>query len=76
MKTLIFATFLLLLLAAVANAEVQDPQTILARAKEAAGGKAWDGVRSLHTRAKASTGGLSGAADSAPASRTRLRGPG
>lgn len=64
MKTLTFAALLLLLLAAVANAEVQDPQSILARAKEAAGGKAWDDVHSLHVRAKASTGGLSGDAES------------
>lgn len=65
MKTLTLATFLLLLLAAVAKGEeVQDPRTILARTKEATGGKAWDDVRSLHTRAKASTGGLNGTADS------------
>lgn len=64
MKTLTFAAFLLLLLAAVAKAEVQDPKTILAWSREAAGGKAWDDVRSLHTRAKVSTGGLSGEAES------------
>jgi PDZ domain/Aspartyl protease len=37
-----------------------DPQEILARAKAAAGGNAWDEVRALHVRATAATGGLSG----------------
>src|SRR6185295_3354524 len=37
---------------------------LLARAKEAAGGAAWDGVRTITTTAKVETGGLSGEATS------------
>lgn len=46
---------------AAASANASHP---LARAKEASGGSAWDAVRSLHTRARVETGGLSGTAES------------
>lgn len=49
---------------AVSTARAADPTALLARAKEAAGGKAWDSVHVLHTRVRASTGGLSGPAES------------
>lgn len=39
------------------------PREALARAKAAAGGAAWDGVRSFHVKARISTGGLSGTAE-------------
>jgi hypothetical protein len=48
---------------AVSAAHAADPASILARAKEAAGGKGWDAVHTLHTVAKVSTGGLSGPAE-------------
>jgi hypothetical protein len=59
MKTTALALTLLLLPAARAA----DPAGILARAKEAAGGKAWDAVKTLHTRARIATSGLTGTAD-------------
>ena len=48
----------------VSAARAADSAAILARAKEATGGKAWDSVRVLHTRVRAATGGLSGPAES------------
>ncbi|HSU82278.1 MAG TPA: hypothetical protein VLR69_07635, partial [Thermoanaerobaculia bacterium] len=48
----------------VSAARAADSAAILARAKEATGGKAWDAVRVLHTRVRAATGGLSGPAES------------
>ena len=46
-------------------AEAPDPaRELLARAKQAAGGAAWDAVRILRTTAKVETGGLSGTAES------------
>ena len=49
---------------AAVRADAADPGEILARAKQAAGGSAWDGIRSLHYRVKVETGGLSGTAES------------
>ncbi len=40
-----------------------DPRALLARAKEASGGAAWDGKRTLYTRAEVEAGGLTGAAE-------------
>lgn len=48
----------------VSAAHASDPAAVLAHAKEAAGGKAWDSIRVLHTLVRASTGGLSGPAES------------
>src|SRR5262245_61073483 len=45
-------------------ADTADTGEVLARAKEAAGGSAWDAVRSLHSRAMVETGGLSGTVES------------
>jgi membrane-associated protease RseP (regulator of RpoE activity) len=42
--------------------EKPDPRALLARAKEAAGGAAWDRVRSLHSELAVSAGGLEGTA--------------
>jgi hypothetical protein len=42
MKAIFFTTALLLLPAAQARPAEADPQALLARAKEAAGGSAWD----------------------------------
>lgn len=55
---------ILLLATAAPRAHAEDPAEILARAREAAGGRAWDNVRSLRTRVRVSTGGLSGTAES------------
>ena len=60
----VFLTVPILLAALTLPAHAQDPAEILARAKEATGGPAWDAVRTLHTRIHVSTGGLSGTADS------------
>ena len=49
---------------AAAAVHAAGSREILARAKEAAGGSAWDSVRGLHSRAKVETGGLSGTAES------------
>ncbi|HBL26160.1 MAG TPA: hypothetical protein DD490_04920 [Acidobacteria bacterium] len=48
----------------VPRAGAEDPQTVLARAKAASGGAAWDGVRTLHSKVRLETGGLSGTAES------------
>jgi predicted aspartyl protease len=63
MKKIVCA-FAVLCLLALLPAQAEDAAGILARAKEAAGGKAWDAVRALHTRARLSAGGLSGTAES------------
>jgi hypothetical protein len=47
-----------------AGARALDPKEVLAKAKEAAGGSAWDAIRSLHYRVTVETGGLSGTAES------------
>ena len=44
-------------------AHAADPAAVLARAKEASGGKGWDAVHVLHTVTRVSTGGLSGPAE-------------
>lgn len=46
--------------AAAAAEDATDPHELLARAKQAAGGAAWDRVERLRTTATLSTGGLSG----------------
>lgn len=60
----------LILAAAAPWVRAEDPVEILARAKAAAGGPAWDAVRVLHTQLRISTGGLSGTADSREDLRT------
>ncbi|MGD0783829.1 MAG: aspartyl protease family protein, partial [Candidatus Aminicenantales bacterium] len=46
-------------------AAAQDrPQDVLARAKRASGGSAWDGIKSVHTKMKLTAAGLTGAAES------------
>src|SRR5512140_2062346 len=37
-----------------------DPAALLARVKQATGGSAWNGVRTLHARSTLETGGLKG----------------
>ena len=51
-------------------ARAGDPADLLARSKAAAGGNAYDAVRSLRHTAKVSTGGLSGAVESLQDLRT------
>src|SRR4051794_16545388 len=65
MKTtaLALAAALTALVLPAAPARAAEPADILARAKEAAGGKAWDAVRTLHTHARIATSGLAGPAD-------------
>lgn len=58
-KTIAFALAIGLSSAAHAAA----PQEVLSRARAAAGGSAWDGVRAFHIQARVSTGGLSGTAE-------------
>lgn len=60
----LLTALLLLLLGVVASAQAADPRAILARSKEASGGKAWDSVRTLHVRVNIETSGLSGTAES------------
>ena len=52
-----------LFLASAAGAD-EDPRALLARAREAAGGAAWDRIRTLHAVVHLETGGLTGRADS------------
>ena len=47
-------------LAVASVAAGDDVREILARSKQAAGGAAWDSIRTTHTRAKIATGGLEG----------------
>ncbi len=47
-----------------AAAAPQNPQDTLARAKAASGGAAWDAVRTLHTKVRVETGGMTGTAES------------
>jgi hypothetical protein len=42
----------------------QPPQDILARAKAASGGAAWDAVRTIHSKVRVETGGMTGTAES------------
>lgn len=58
------AIAILALLLAAGRAGAVDLQEVLARSKGAAGGKAWDGVRALHSKVKVSMSGLSGPAES------------
>ncbi len=61
MRTSTLLTAIFLLAAPVPRAHAaENPASILARAKQASGGKAWDDVKTLYTRAKVSTGGLDG----------------
>lgn len=56
--------FLAMSCLAVAQAAAPTAQEILAKAKQASGGAAWDSIRSVHTKVKISTGGLSGPGES------------
>ena len=64
LRKLYIATAILLTSLFTAEAHAADPREILARSKEAAGGKAWDAVKTLHVRVRIETSGLSGTADS------------
>lgn len=57
------AIAILTLLLAAGRAGAVDLQEVLARSKEAVGGKAWDDVRALHMKVKVSMSGLSGPAE-------------
>lgn len=58
------ATLAVLSLLLALPAQAEDITAILTRAKEAAGGEAWDAVLALHTRVRISTSGLSGPGES------------
>ena len=58
------AVVLLTLLLAAGRVGAADLQEVLARSKEAAGGKALDDVRALHSKVKIEMSGLSGQAES------------
>lgn len=65
MKPLRLAHFCSLLLAfGQALAGPGDTSAILAKAKEVSGGKAWDGITSVYTKAKVSVGGMVGLTES------------
>ena len=64
MKTLSTLPLLGLLLCSAVRAEAADPRELLAQSKEAAGGAAWDQVRTVHSKARVETGGLSGPVES------------
>ncbi|HSS47726.1 MAG TPA: aspartyl protease family protein [Thermoanaerobaculia bacterium] len=55
---------LVVFLAPASRAQLPEPAGVLARVKEAAGGSAWDAVRTLHIRARVATSGLAGPAES------------
>lgn len=58
------ALSILLTLAALRAAAATDPQELLAAAKAASGGSAWDGVTHLHLQGTLSTSGLEGTFES------------
>jgi hypothetical protein len=61
----LFTTTLLTFLFLPATAaRAEDPRALLARAKEAAGGSAWDRVETLHSKVRLAASGLSGTAES------------
>ncbi|MFN7971855.1 MAG: aspartyl protease family protein [Acidobacteriota bacterium] len=62
MKVTISIAFLAGLPAAIAASG--DPAAILARAKEATGGSAWDAIKTTHVKGKVATGGLDGTFES------------
>lgn len=64
MKSLFRFLLLGLVLASAPRVEAADPREILARAKAASGGAAWDAVRTFHAKARVETGGLTGTAAS------------
>src|SRR5512137_2108939 len=62
LRFVLLMAFVLGLSALPASAE--GPSDILARAKQASGGAAWDGITSIHTKVKLSAGGMTGTAES------------
>jgi len=64
MKSLSSCLLLGLFLAATSSAGAAGPQEILARAKAASGGVAWDVVRTIHSKVRVETGGMTGTAES------------
>ncbi|MGD1009603.1 MAG: aspartyl protease family protein [Candidatus Aminicenantales bacterium] len=65
MKTKKFLLFLSLLwLVAVVCQALENPKDILARAKDASGGAAWDSVFSMHSKVALAVGGMKGTGES------------
>jgi len=58
-RRLLFFTLAALAMAGP-SARAQDAAALLAQSKQAAGGSAWDGVRSLHVQYRTAAGGLAG----------------
>ncbi|MBI2841672.1 MAG: aspartyl protease family protein [Acidobacteria bacterium] len=56
--------FIIAFFVSVNTARAADPHETLAHAKAATGGRAWDDIRTIHTKVKVSTGGLTGVAES------------
>ncbi len=57
-------SLLVVLMAVTAAPAQEDARQILAKAKDALGGAAWDGVTSIHTKANVRTSGLAGPVES------------
>jgi hypothetical protein len=65
MKRIFSFIFLtVIVIAANIGAASENAKEILARAKQASGGAAWDSVRSIYTKGKITTGGLNGTGES------------
>ena len=62
--TALLALSIAALPSAVTGDGAADPRSLLARAKEAAGGKAWNSVRTLHSTIRMEVGGLKGRSES------------
>ncbi len=64
LPAVLFLPLLLLFASLLAgSARAADPAAVLAQAKQAAGGDAWNGVRTLHLKFHTLAGGLSGTQD-------------
>lgn len=63
-KRLTVPLVFVLLLAAALSVDAADVKEILARAKQAAGGDAWNRIRTTHTQVKLSASGLTGTGES------------
>ena len=64
MKSFFSSILFSLYLAWAVAAHAAGPQEVLAQAKAASGGAAWDAVRTLHAKVRVETGGLTGSAES------------
>ena len=63
-KIFSFIVLTAIVIAANVGAASENAKEILARAKQASGGPAWDSIRSIYTKMKITTAGLNGTAES------------